>query len=74
MLLGGNVLVKKGKDTGGDFKKIPACRSRTQTGCVIAFSTFNEAPPVDAIFGRTATPARRCSAPTRRRWAAAGPS
>jgi hypothetical protein len=53
VLLGGNVLVKKGKDTGGDFKKIPACRSRTQTGCVIAFSTFNEAPPADAIFGRT---------------------
>lgn len=55
LLLGGNVLVKQGKDTGGDFKKIPACRSRRQTGCVIAFSTYNEAPPADAYFGRTAT-------------------
>ncbi len=54
VLLGGNVLVRKGKATGGDFKKIPACRSRTETGCVIAFSTYNEVPPADAIFGRTA--------------------
>jgi hypothetical protein len=53
VLLGGNVLVKQGKDTGGDFKKVPACRSRTQTGCVIAFSTYNQVPPADAIFGRT---------------------
>jgi hypothetical protein len=55
VLLGGNVLVKKGKDVGGDFKKVPGCRSRTQTGCVIAFSTYNEVPPADAIFGRTGT-------------------
>jgi hypothetical protein len=53
VLLGGNVSVKKGQDAGGDFKKIPACRSRTQVGCVIAFSTFNQVPPADAIFGRT---------------------
>jgi len=52
LLMGGNVLVKKGKDVGGDFKHIPACRSRSQTGCVIAFSTFGETPPANAIFGR----------------------
>ncbi|MEA2361176.1 MAG: hypothetical protein QOD71_321 [Thermoleophilaceae bacterium] len=56
VLLGGNVTVKQGQDTGGDFKKIPACRSRTQFGCVIAFSTFNAVPPADSFFGRTATP------------------
>jgi hypothetical protein len=56
VLLGGNVVVKKGKDVGGDFKKVPACRSRTQTGCVIAFSTFDEPPPADAIFGRSGDP------------------
>jgi hypothetical protein len=56
LLLGGNVLVKKGKDVGGDFKRVPACRSRTQTGCVIAFSTFNQVPPADAIFGRSSDP------------------
>jgi hypothetical protein len=54
VLLGGNVTVKKGKDVGGDFKHIRACRSRSQTGCVIAFSTFGETPPADAIFGRNA--------------------
>jgi Protein of unknown function (DUF3089) len=51
-LLGGNVAVPKGRDVGGDFAHVPACRKRTQTGCVVAFSTFNEPPPADAIFGR----------------------
>ena len=40
VLLGGNVTVKQGKDVGGDFKHVRACRSRSQTGCVISFSTF----------------------------------
>jgi hypothetical protein len=53
LLMGGNVLVKKGSDVGGDFKHVRACRKRSQTGCVIAFSTFGETPPTDAIFGRT---------------------
>jgi Protein of unknown function (DUF3089) len=53
LVLGWNVLVKRGSDTGGDFKNLPACRSRSQIGCVIAFSTFNQVPPADAIFGRT---------------------
>jgi hypothetical protein len=53
LLLGGNVLVKEGRDTGGDFEKLRACRSRAQFGCVVAFSVFNEAVPADARFGRT---------------------
>ena len=53
LLLGGNVLVKQGSDRGGDFNKLRACRSRTQVGCVVAFSTFNQVPPASAIFGRT---------------------
>jgi pimeloyl-ACP methyl ester carboxylesterase len=56
LLLGGNVTVKQGQDVGGDFKKIPACRSRTQIGCVVAFSTFNAVPPAGSFFGRTSTP------------------
>ena len=52
ILLGGNVLVKKGKDIGGDFKHIPACHSATQLGCVIAFSTFDQPVPPGALFGR----------------------
>jgi hypothetical protein len=53
ILLGGNVTVRKGRDTGGVFRHVRACRSRTQLGCVIAYSTFDETPPENAIFGRS---------------------
>src|SRR3954470_5098019 len=52
ILLGGNVLVRKGQRVGGDFAHIPACESADQLGCVIAYSTFNEAPPSNSRFGR----------------------
>jgi Protein of unknown function (DUF3089) len=55
LLLGGNVLVEKGHDSGGDFRKIPACRVARQTGCVIAYSAFYGTPPADARFGRAVT-------------------
>jgi hypothetical protein len=51
ILMGGNVVVKKGTGIGGDFKHIPACRSATQLGCVIAYSTFDQTPPADSLFG-----------------------
>jgi hypothetical protein len=53
ILLGGNVLVKRGHGVGGTFKHIPACRSAAQLGCVIAYSTFDQVPPADSLFGRT---------------------
>jgi len=56
VLLGGNVTVKKGSDTGGDFHHIRACHSATQVGCVIAYSTFGATPPADSVFGRTTAP------------------
>jgi hypothetical protein len=52
LLIGGNVTVAVGQDVGGDFQNVPACRSANQTGCVVAYSTYNEAPPADALFGR----------------------
>ena len=52
ILMGGNVLVKGHTGIGGDFKHIPACRSATQLGCVIAFSTFDQPVPKDSLFGR----------------------
>jgi pimeloyl-ACP methyl ester carboxylesterase len=58
VLLGGNVTVKKGSDRGGDFKRVRACRREGQTGCVVAFSTFNAPVPVGALFGRTSQPGR----------------
>jgi hypothetical protein len=56
ILLGGGVTVKKGQDTGGDFQNIPACRRRTQFGCVIAYSTFEGPVPPTSFFGRTTDP------------------
>jgi hypothetical protein len=53
ILLGGNVLVKRHKTIGGSFQHIPACRSNTQLACVIAFSTFDQPPPANSLFGRT---------------------
>jgi len=52
VLLGGNVTVPAGQDVGGDFQHLPACRSATQTGCVIAYSTFDQTPPPNSLFGR----------------------
>ena len=52
ILLGGNVTVPAGKLAGGDFQNIPACASGAQTGCVVAYSTFDTTPPADAYFGR----------------------
>ena len=52
LLLGGNVLVRDGRNVGGDFQRIPACGFARQLGCVIAFSAFNYTPPEDARFGR----------------------
>jgi hypothetical protein len=55
LLIGGNVLVAAGQDAGGDFQNIPACRSADQTGCVVAYSSFDHEPPSDAFFGRVDT-------------------
>ena len=52
ILLGGNVQVPTGRVVGGTFRNIPTCGSRTQTGCVIAYSTFGSPPPANSLFGR----------------------
>ncbi len=55
LLLGGNVTVPVGRDVGGDFQHIPVCRSASQNGCVVAYSTFLEPPPVGSLFGHPGT-------------------
>ena len=55
LLLGGNIRVPVGQSVGGDFASIPACSSSTQTGCVVAYSSFAKTPPAKALFGRVAT-------------------
>ncbi len=56
ILMGGNVLVKTGSGIGGDFQHIPACRSNTQLGCVVAFSTFDTPVVTGSLFGVSSTP------------------
>jgi hypothetical protein len=51
IVLGGNVTVASGRETGGTFKNIPACSSASQSGCVIAYSSFPSQPPSDSLFG-----------------------
>ncbi|WP_157172486.1 DUF3089 domain-containing protein [Nocardia pneumoniae] len=52
ILLGGNVVVPKNADVGGDFQYLPLCRTERQTGCVLAWQTFGVTPPADSRFGR----------------------
>jgi len=53
LLLGGNATVAKGRTVGGDFAHIPACTSRSETGCVVAYSSFTTKPPANSQVGRT---------------------
>ncbi len=52
IILGGNVQVARGSDVGGSFRHIPTCASASDTGCVIAYSTFASEPGRDAVVGR----------------------
>jgi hypothetical protein len=56
ILLGGQVTVKQGERVGGTFQNIPACGSKDELGCVMAYSTFGTPAPPDAVFGRTSKP------------------
>jgi Protein of unknown function (DUF3089) len=52
LLLGGNVTVKQGSDVGGSFKRVRACHSKRDRHCVVAYSSFNQPPPADTVFGK----------------------
>ncbi len=52
IILGGNVTVPTGAAVGGSFRHIPICRAASQTGCVIAYSSFPSQPPTASVFGR----------------------
>ena len=52
LLIGGNVLVRRGRDAGGDFTRVRACRRPGHVGCVVAYSTYDTTPPADAGFPR----------------------
>jgi hypothetical protein len=59
MLLGGDIEVKKGTTGGGDFKHVPLCRSKTQLGCLIAYSSFDAPVPDRSFFGRAQAAGRQ---------------
>jgi hypothetical protein len=48
---GANVKVPVGKDVGGDFAHVRACRAPRQLHCVMAWSTFADPPPAKPRFG-----------------------
>jgi pimeloyl-ACP methyl ester carboxylesterase len=54
LLIGSSVSVPRGADVGSVFKSIPACRSATQTACVISYAAFRDTvpPPPDTFFGK----------------------
>jgi hypothetical protein len=55
MLIGFNVLVPTGQKSGGSLNTLIPCSSATDTGCIVAYSTFRETapPPNNARFGRS---------------------
>ena len=56
ILAGATLAVPRGKDVGGAFEHVPLCRSGSQTGCVISFSSFRSTapPPANTLFGKVA--------------------
>jgi hypothetical protein len=54
VLMGGQVTVRGGRTTGGDFQNVPLCTQRGQHGCVVAYSTYGADPSV-AFFGDSST-------------------
>jgi hypothetical protein len=58
VLLGGDIVVAKGKTTGGSFRHVPACTSSTEIGCVVAYSSYKTTPPKDG-FGVYAGPGQQ---------------
>lgn len=69
ILPGVAVLVPKGRDIDGDFKTVPLCRSTSQLGCIVTWSSYRDhpLPPANALFGRSATAgmAAGCTNPAR---------
>jgi len=55
LLMGGNVTVKAGETTGGDFAETPICTERGEYGCVVAYSTYSTDPGPVSFFGNTGT-------------------
>ncbi len=64
ILLGGNVTVPDGETLGGTFQHIPVCTDVGRPGCVIAYSSFDQTPPANSLFGRVDSPINALSGET----------
>jgi hypothetical protein len=55
ILLGGGETVAPGSNINGTFKNIPLCTKATDTGCMIAYSSYDVASPpgANALFGKS---------------------
>ena len=73
LLMGGNVKVPIGTLVGGDFEHVPACRSTPQTGCVVAYSSFDTIRRPTACSGASAQPERPIRTRPAGEWRPAGP-
>jgi hypothetical protein len=58
LLIGFVVTVPEHEKVGGSFQHLRACRADDEVGCVVAYSSFLETPPPDALFGRLRAPAQ----------------
>jgi hypothetical protein len=67
ILPGATIAVPRGKDVGGAFQHVPLCHAASQTGCLIAYSSFRATlpPPANTRFGKVADPnmAAACTNP-----------
>lgn len=54
MLLGATAQVPNGQKTGGTFKRMPACESSDQFGCIVSYVSFRSdvLPSANATYGR----------------------
>lgn len=59
LLIGGNLAVKQGERTGGDFQTLPLCAAGDETGCVVAYSSYGTRPSRNTLFGRVDGELRR---------------
>jgi hypothetical protein len=54
LIIGGGVTVAAGQTSGGSFKNVPTCTQPDQTGCVVAYSSFDtNGPDSTSLFGRS---------------------
>ena len=46
-------MARAGEHDAGAFQNVPPCRAASQTGCVVAYNTYDDVPPRLSLFGRT---------------------